>query len=366
MSKRRRMFDIEMPEQGSQDLSTEHSDSPAGRRGPMAAAINETAESMRERRDVETQIRAENDALAHEHVRLRKLGLIIELIPLGSVDTRKLTRDRSAGPDGELAELKDSILAIGLSNPIRAERSTEGRCELIQGFRRLAAYKALLSETGDNERFGTIPAVVTEPGDTLESLYRRMVDENLVRKDISFAEMARLALEYAADPDTQERDPDKAVALLYKSAGYQKRSYIRTFVRLVERLGSDLAHARDIPRALGIALVGQLERDPGILGSLREELAVIPGRTAQEELALLRRHAMADEMAAEQALAQDEGHVSKPASGRAKTSFQFDRPEGRAKCTAAAGRLEVRLERDFTTIDRRKLERAVRQMLDDL
>lgn len=30
-------------------------------------------------------------------------------------------------------------------------------------------------------------------GDVLEQLYRRMVDENMVRKDISFAEMASCA-----------------------------------------------------------------------------------------------------------------------------------------------------------------------------
>ena len=69
-----------------------------------------------------------------------------------------------------------------------------------------------------------------QPGDDLEALYRKMVDENLVRKDISFAEMAMLALDYAADPGTAVNDPEKAVAVLFKSAGYQKRSYIRTFM----------------------------------------------------------------------------------------------------------------------------------------
>ncbi|MGR3538815.1 MAG: replication protein, partial [Pseudooceanicola nanhaiensis] len=60
--------------------------------------------------------------------------------------------------------------------------------------------------------------------------------------------------------------------------------------------------------------------------------------------------------------------AAKPAGagGKAKTSFQFDRAEGRAKCTAANGRLEVRLDRDFSTIDRRRLEEAVRRMLDQL
>jgi ParB family transcriptional regulator, chromosome partitioning protein len=366
MSKRRRMFDIEMPEREPESFPAGKVEVQAPRRGPMAAAITENAESVRERKDLETRIRAENDALAHEHVRLKKLGLVMELVPVEAVDARKLSRDRAAGPDEELRELKDSILAVGLSNPIRVERAGEGRWELIQGFRRLAAYRALLSETGDGERFGRIPAVVTDPGDTLEALYRRMVDENLVRKDISFAEMARLALEYAADPDTEEGDPDKAVAVLYKSAGYQKRSYIRSFIRLMNRLGADIEHSREIPRALGIALVGQLDRDAGLLGRIRSDLAAIPDRSAQVELAILRRHALTDEGDPEPASRQDEPGPRKPGTGQAKTSFQFDRPEGRAKCTAAAGRLELRLDRDFSTIDRRKLERAVRKMLDEL
>lgn len=367
MSKRRRMFDIEMPDQEPQTFPEGKPEVTApARRGPMAAAISETAESLRERRDLEARIRAENDALAHEHVRLKRLGLVMELVPLDAIDARKLARDRSKGPDEELGELTESIRAIGLSNPIRIERADDGRWELIQGYRRLAAYKALLKETGDAKTFATIPAVVMEEGDTLELLYRRMVDENLVRKDISFAEMAQLALDYAADPNTVENDPDKAVAQLFQSAGYQKRSYIRAFIRLVQRLGPELRHAREIPRALGLSLVGELERNPGLEQGLRDNLDAQPERSAQTELAILRRVAGG----AVEPDAPPPGDVTRPARkpgvGRAKTSFQLDRPEGRARCTAAAGRLEIRLDRDFSTIDRRKLEEAVRAMLDRL
>ena len=91
---------------------------------------------------------------------------------------------------------------MGLSNPIRLEARADGRFELVQGYRRLSAYRELLDETGDADRYGTIPAAVSQPGEDLEALYRQMVDENLVRKDISFAEMAMLALDYARDPGT--------------------------------------------------------------------------------------------------------------------------------------------------------------------
>ena len=74
----------------------------APRRGPMASAISETREATTERANAEAAIRAENDALAHEHVRLKKLGLITDLIQTADVYTDKLTRDRSANIDPDL------------------------------------------------------------------------------------------------------------------------------------------------------------------------------------------------------------------------------------------------------------------------
>ncbi|MTH64188.1 ParB/RepB/Spo0J family partition protein [Paracoccus shanxieyensis] len=375
MTRKRRMFDIEMPDEpaagpaagtfpaGKGDAQPE----PARdqRRGPMATAISETAESSRERARLEAEIRAENDALAQEHVRLKRAGLITDLIALDAIDTQKLIRDRKPGADYELAELVASIREIGLSNPIRVEPAGEGRYELIQGWRRLSAYRALLEETGDAEAWGRIPAGIAARGDELEQLYRRMVDENLVRKDISFAEMAQLALHYAMDPMTEENDPEKAVAILFKSAGYQKRSYIRSFIRLVEGLGETLLYAAEVPRALGLALSSKLDEVPGLAAAIRAELKDWDTRSIKDELDVLRRFVGqgADEVLA------PETPAAKPAplpAGKARTTFQIQRPQGSAKCTAANGRLEIRLARDFSALDRRRLEAAVRQMLDNL
>ncbi|MFC2970470.1 ParB/RepB/Spo0J family partition protein [Acidimangrovimonas pyrenivorans] len=375
MARKRRMFEIEMPEEtaGPAPAPAEPAPEtfPAGkeersRRGPMATAISETVQSARERQELEARIRQENDALAHEHVRLKKLGLVMELVPLDAIETYKLTRDRAKGPDPELAELTESIRTIGLSNPIRLETRPDGRFELIQGYRRLGAYRALLEETGDAERWGAIPAAVAEPGVELEGLYRLMVDENLVRKDISFAEMAQLALDYAADPQTAESDPEKVVALLFKSAGYQKRSYIRNFIKLLDRLGPLLQHAPAIPRALGLALVTKLEAEPGLVEAIRAELSGWDNRSAGDEIEALRRVAGLGAGGAEPEPRPAPAAPKPAVTGKARTSFQIDRREGRAKCTAANGRLEVRLDRDFSMIDRRRLEQAVRQMLDQL
>ncbi|WP_199260927.1 ParB/RepB/Spo0J family partition protein [Paracoccus binzhouensis] len=367
MSRKRRVFEIDMPEDPAAETPETF---PAGkedrehRRGPMATAIVETAESTRDRARIEAQIRAENDALAQEHVRLKRAGLITDMIPLDAIDTRKLIRDRAPGPDYELAELVESIRDIGLSNPIRVEPAGEGRYELIQGWRRLSAYRQLLEETGDAEKWGRIPAGIAARGDELERLYRRMVDENLVRKDISFAEMAQLALHYAMDPLTDEHDPEKAVAILFKSAGYQKRSYIRSFIRLVEALGETLMYAAEIPRALGLALAQRLDDVPGIAAAIRAELKDWDTRSVKDELDILRRYA---------GQGGDEAEVAPPRSagptvpaGKARITFQIERPQGSAKCTAANGRLEIRLARDFSAVDRRRLEAAVRAMLEGL
>lgn len=374
MSRKRRMFDIDLPEDAA---ASEAETFPAGkvadtpaRRGPMATAIAETVSSTRERQEIEGRIRAENDALAHEHVRLRRLGLVIDQVPLDRIHMSKLVRDRKKGPDFELAELKASIAEIGLSNPIRLEARSDGGFELIQGYRRLSAYRELLQDTGDADRFGAIPAVAVQPGDDLEALYRKMVDENLVRKDISFAEMAMLALDYAADPGTAIDDPDKAVAALFKSAGYQKRSYIRTFMTVVRRLGGSLLYPQEIPRALGLALARRLDDEDGLVSAIQAELRDWDSRSVADELSILRRFAGEAEPGQGepgQGGAPPAGAARRGASpAKARTSFQFDRAEGRGKCVAAVGKLEIQLDRDFTTIDRRRLEQAVRQMLDQL
>ncbi len=368
MTKKRRMFDIDLPEEAAtaptETFPAGKVSDPPARRGPMATAISETATSTRERHEIEAQIRAENDALAHEHVRLRRLGLVVDLVPLDQIEMTKLVRDRKKGPDAELAELKASVAELGLSNPIRLEIRHDGRFELIQGYRRLSAYRELLEETGDAERYATIPAAVSQPGDDLEALYRKMVDENLVRKDISFAEMAKLALDYASDPGTPINDPEKAVAVLFKSAGYQKRSYIRTFMAVVELLGVELLYPQDIPRALGIALARRLEQVDGLAALIRAELKGWDTRSVTDELAILRRFAGEPDEAETRESQAEPPRSNKPA--KAKTSFQFDRADGRGKCVAAVGKLEIQLDRDFTTIDRRRLEQGVRLMLDQL
>ncbi|MEY8839017.1 ParB/RepB/Spo0J family partition protein [Cribrihabitans sp. XS_ASV171] len=361
MSRKRRVFDIEVP--GVDDMEVGKApDRALARRGPMASAISENAGALKARREAEQAIRAENDSLAAEFVQLKRQGLVAGRIELDEVVAEKLVRDRKPGPDEDLVELKTSIREIGLSNPIRVEERSDGRYELIQGMRRLQAYRALLEETGE-EIYRTIPAGITPLGDDMATTYRRMVDENLIRKDISFAEMAELARRYAQDPANDCADVDAAVSILFKSASYTKRSYIRAFAELLARFDKVLEHPAKIPRNLGVDLKRRLDRKPELAAEITRALQLAPGRDASQEVAILRGFAAESE---EEDLPTGKSDARATRPRKARTTFQVATDEGVAKCTASQGKLELRTEQDFSAVDRVKLERAIAALFREL
>lgn len=366
MSKRR-VFDINFPADPApkapatspapMEAKEESAAASENRRGPMATAISENAEALKARAVAEQNIRAENDRLAHEFVRLKKLGLVVDRIPLEQISTSKLVRDRATSRDPELEELQASIRSIGLSNPIRVEEESDGSYQLIQGFRRLSAYRALYAETGAAE-FASIPAGLIAKGQDLQGLYRRMVDENLVRRDISFAEMAQLALSYAQDPDTGCDLVEEAVAHLYASAGRQKRSYIRHFAELLDMIGAHLKFAEAIPRALGLELKKRLSEDEGLAEELNVILKNAPRPDAETELAMLRGF-LSGSLGGRDAGGQVSTVAGQTKTGVAKTTLRCAVPSGTVRCQARDGRIELAMERDFSVIDRYRLETAI-------
>ncbi len=351
MSKRR-VFDIDFEDNV---VPTGTEPAPEPRRGPMAAAITENAAALSERQQAEAAIRAENDRLAHEYVALKKNGQIVGRVDVTAIRTDKLIRDRSITRDPELDELKASIKSVGLSNPIHVEEVADGY-ELIQGFRRLSAYRELLEETGD-ESYARIPATLQARGAQLEQLYRRMVDENLVRRDISFAEMARLAMSYGDQTNDTIGHGGDPVDVLYASAGRQKRSYIRHFAYLLKALGPALKFPEALPRATGLSLLKLMDTQPNFTGQVRALLEGHPDRDAAMEVQLLRR-------AVVKGAAKPKAR--RPARTQARTTIKLNRPEGTARCTAANGKFEVLLDHDFGAVDPRKLEVAARAFLDAL
>lgn len=351
--RRRRGFEIDLPEapETAPAFPAGKVEGEGPRRGPMASAVRETAESLRARAETEAAIRAENDALAHELVRLRRLGLTAEPVPVDAVDAAKLIRDRKVEPDPDVADLKESIRAIGLSNPIRVERAGD-RYELIQGWRRLHAYRALLAETGD-ETWATIPAGIVAPGDDLATSYRRMVDENLVRKDVSFAEMAELARAFAADPQTDCAFAEEAVTILFGSASYQKRSYIRAFAQLLDEVGPHLAHPGAIPRNLGLEVRRRLA-EAGGREALVAALSAHPGRSEAQELSILRGFAGGEGPDPEAApKARGPGRGAAPG-----LDLSVELPGGPARCRVSGGRVTLQGPA-APTDDPERLARAV-------
>ena len=270
-------------------------------------------------------------------------------------------RDRTQRRNPEVEDLKSSLRAVGLSNPIRVEKLPEGGYELVEGWRRLTAFRALLAETGD-DRWATIPASFVPPGETVEGLYRRMVDENLVRKEISWSEMARLARAYVEDGVGGCEDLDQAVNHLFASTNPQKRSYIRRFSFLLSRLEKHLEHPEAIPRALGLSLAQKLEQDPMLAMSIVRALQATPRRTAEEEVAILQSLDRT-----EPAVISPQGNPGRgrPAK-RGKTVLRLPLPAGEVKCTAAAGKVELQLNRDFSTIERGRLEAAIEAFFREL
>lgn len=183
-----------------------------------------------------------------------------------------------------------------------------------------------------------------------------MVDENLVRRDVSFAEMAQLALNYATDHETDCDTVEEAVAKLYASAGRQKRSYIRHFATVLSEIGSHLRFPEAIPRALGLQLEKRVSAEPGSAAKIRAVLAASMATTAEKELEVLR--------------AQADVRLEKPAkgqsSGAAKTTLRLTVPAGTVRCSARNGKVELAMDRDFSDVDRRRLEQAVGAFFDAL
>ena len=269
-TKKRSLFAIDVSDE-QLAAKTERKPATKARNAPMAAAVKENFAALNERDRLDQQIRRENDELAHEFVRLRELGLITELVPIDAITNLDMPRDRAVGEDAELAELKLSIRDIGLSNPIRVHRSGQGAYKLVQGARRLNAFRALYDESTtaeERDRWAKIPAAYFSSSDDLATSYRQMVDENLIRKEISFGEMAQLAMRYAADPATPENDLDTAVATLFKSTSYSKRSNIRAFGHLLEMLGASLKYPQAIARNLGLEVRKKLTKQPALIEPL--------------------------------------------------------------------------------------------------
>jgi len=316
--------------------------------GPMGAAVREAAASLGESTEAKVEQRRRNAEEAKLFREAQEAGLVLRRLSIGDVRTDDLPRDRLdldavAGSD-EMEELKASIRARGQREPIEVFEDAEGRYQLQKGWRRLTALKQLYVET-DEIRFASVIARVAQSEDRV-ARYVDMVEENVVREDLTFAEMAQVVLSAAADPEVPETDPEVLLGRLYGSLHKMKRSYIRAFVQLLTDLGPALQWPRAVSRNLGVDVARAMKAQPDRVASLRRALAAVG--TLEDQT-----HVLLDFTAGKRSAAAAR---PKPAAGREKYEFHV----GTTKVTARKGECRIVSSTDFADIPKERLMRAIR------
>ncbi len=226
-------------------------------------------------------------------------GLVARLIPIAAVDPTSLTRDRMELDPQDFAELKASILANGLRMPIEVcaldPQDGQPRYGLISGYRRFRAVSELRGQPG--QAAGVVEALVRPAADAVKSM-EAMVEENEIRADLSHFERGRIAV--LAAQSGVYRDVEEATGRLFAFSSKAKRSKIRSFALVFERLGDVLTFPQALKEKQGLALAAALRDGAG--DALREALAAVaPIDPAQEWAAVARVL---------------EGFVAKPRSGQ--------------------------------------------------
>ncbi len=314
--------------------------------GPMGAAVRDAASSLQASSDAMVEQRRQNAVQAREFREAQDEGRVLMAVPLAAISTADLPRDRmdlgAVAVSDEMEELKASIRTRGQKEPIEVYRDAGGQLHLKKGWRRLSALQQLHAETGD-DRFATILARVAETAADRLDLYIDMVEENVIREDLTFAEMAQVAIDASQDAAVGLGDADQMVGRLYASLHKMKRSYIRAFVTLLLLLGDDLRFPKAVARNQGVDVVRRLKEDAPAVVGLRRALAAAADAAAQTAI-LTRFCAGLSEPVASATLAPRE-------------KFEFHC--GAAKVTARAGECRIKSRVDFSALDRAVLERAV-------
>ncbi|MEO1638619.1 MAG: ParB N-terminal domain-containing protein [Pseudomonadota bacterium] len=314
--------------------------------GPMGAAVRDAAESLQETTEAKVEQRRQNAADAKAYRDAQGEGRVLSTVPLAEVMTTDLPRDRldleAVAASTEMEELKASIRERGQKEPVELYRDKSGQLQLKKGWRRFTALSQLFAETGDDAFATIIARIEVGEGDRL-ARYIDMVEENVVREDLSFAEMAQVAILAAQDQATDEIDADAMVSRLYGSLHKMKRSYIRSFVFLLSALGDDLKWPKAVSRNLGVDVARALKSVEGA-AALRAKLQGC--ETVEEQAAVLSR--FLDKK-------PTDVQVAKPAERKEKREFHV----GDMKVTARKGECRIVCDDDFAGLPKAQLEKAV-------
>lgn len=204
-------------------------------------------------------------------------------LPLGAIDAEALPRDRTRLCPGALAELRASILASGLRQPVEvfALAAPEGpvRYGLISGHRRLIAFRSLAA---DGLPFGEIPAFLRAPG-SLEAALAAVVEENDIRAETSPWEKGLVAV--TATRAGLFPTLDAAIDALYPSADRMRRSRLRALAMVAESLDDLLVAPESLSQKQLLRLAAALRA--GFAEVLRTALEESRARDASAQWSLL-------------------------------------------------------------------------------
>ena len=316
--------------------------------GPMGAAVRDAAESLQESTEAKVAQRRQNAEDAKTFRAARDEGRVLVRLPLIDIATDDLPRDRLelevVAASDEMEELKASIRERGQKEPVEVYEGADGRYQLKKGWRRFTALSQLYSETGDDE-FGTIIArIEAGQGDRI-SRYIDMVEENVVREDLTFAEMAQVAIAAADDEAIEEVDAAELVNRLYGALHKTKRSYIRSFVFLLNTLGDALKWPKAVARNLGVDVARVIKSEKQV-AALRERLVECSSPEAQARVLT--------------AFVESEKAPPDVAAKARPRKQKFEFFVGKTKVTARQGECRLVSERDFATLPKERLEEAVK------
>ncbi len=333
------------------------SDAPARRErsvGPMGAAVREAAESLTDATDAKVEKRRQNAKDAEAFRAAQDEGRVLIALDLSQISTDDLPRDRmdldAVATSDEMEELKASIRDRGQKEPIEVYPGPDGSYQLKKGWRRFTALSQLLAETGD-ARFATITARIERGDDGRLARYIDMVEENVVREDLTFAEMAQVVITAARDKGVGEPDPDALVARLYGSLHKMKKSYIRSFVFLLSQLGDVLPFPKAISRNLGVDVSRALKSQEAYK-ALREKLQLCSSAEDQNK-------ALVAFVEAAKSAPQGQKKKQEP-----REKFEFH--VGSLKVTARRGECRIVSKDDFASLPKPLLERAIKAFEDEL
>lgn len=315
--------------------------------GPMGAAVRDAAASLQEATEAKVEQRRRNAEGAKAFRDAQGEGRVLLHIPLTAIAMDDLPRDRlelEEVAQSDEMELKASIRERGQREPIEVYADANGGYQLKKGWRRLTALAQLHGETGEARFAQAIARIETGREDRI-ARYVDMVEENVVREDLTFAEMAQVAITAAADGGIEETDPAELVNRLYGALHKTKRSYIRNFVFLLTVLGDSLRWPKNVARNLGVDVARALKDEAGA-EALRQSLKGC--QTVEDQTRVL-----SDFLVVKQEALEGWVRTVEP-----KQKFEFF--VGGTKVTARNGECRIVSERDFATVGKARLEEAVR------